>query len=137
MSEAEKSRTISAQVLLRPAGGERLPDAEITAANIGRLRPPADAVDRVRRFFAGAGFETGELVGNSFAITAPASRFEQVFKHRVEEVEGSLGWRRADGEVTLELPAEAIPREVAAEVEAVTFTPPPAFGPVSFDAGDG
>ncbi len=137
MSDAETSRKISAQVLLRPAAGARLADAEITAANVERLRPAAEAVDRVRRFFAAAGFEVGELVGNSFAVTAPASRFERVFELPVEAVEGALGWRRAGGDVTLELPAEAMPEEVAREVAAVTFTPPPEFGPTRFDGGAG
>jgi hypothetical protein len=137
MAAAGKGRTISAQILLRPAAGARLADAEITAANVERLRPAIEAADRVRRFFAGAGFEVGDLVGNSFAVSGPMSRFERVFGHPVEGDESGLGWRRQGGEVTLELPPEAIPREVAEHVTVVTFTPPPDFGPGTFGGEEG
>jgi hypothetical protein len=47
---------------------------------------------------------------------------------RLEERDG--GVRTADGR--LELPLEALPADVAALLQAVTFTPPPDFGPTSY-----
>jgi hypothetical protein len=60
----------------------------------------------------------GDMVGNSFSITAPESTFERVFGTR--------------GAGSLELPLHALPKTLTDHVEAVTFTPPPDFGPTNF-----
>ncbi len=115
MSQQDAPR-VSTQVVLRPASGAAVDPAMITAANIAQFAPDPATAERVRRAFAGLGFEVGPVVGNSFAITAPASTFERVF-------------RRSSPAGGLELPLDGLPADVAQPIQAVTFTPPPAFGP--------
>jgi hypothetical protein len=114
-----KEPSLSAQVLLRSASGEApAGDAVITAATLERYLPSPEAAERVRDRLARAGFEVGPLVGNSFSITAPVETFEKNFGSGVREA----------AEKGQEIPADDLPREVA----AVTFTPPPDFGPTSY-----
>jgi hypothetical protein len=105
-------------VILRPASGASLDPATITAATIGQIQPVAAAVDAARRAFANLGFEVGPFVGISFSITAPAPTFEKVFGVSVQPPSGDL-----------ELPLQRLPADLAKDIQAVTFTPPPAFGP--------
>jgi hypothetical protein len=109
-------RELSAQVVLLPASGVPVEPARITAATLGEVVPARDVAERVQGEFAALGFRVGPLVGNNFSITAPAATFEQVFQG-------------AAGQTGLELPLEALPASVQPAVQAVTFTPPPAFGP--------
>ena len=106
----------SAQVVLRPASGVPIDPAMITAANVAQFAPDPATADRVRRALADLGFEIGPFVGNSFAITAPAPTFERVFG-------------RSSPARGLELPLDGLTADVAEPIQAVTFTPPPAFGP--------
>lgn len=116
---AKKNPPLSAQVLLRSASGEApAGDEVITAETLERHLPSAEAAERVRERLSRAGFEVGPLVGNSFSITAPVKTFEKVFGTGVREA----------AEQGREIPAAGLPREVA----AVTFTPPPDFGPTSY-----
>jgi hypothetical protein len=73
------------------------------------------------------GFEVGPLVGTSFSISAPGEVFERVFG--VKPRPGSKGML-ASG--SYELPQDGLPLAVRNAVHAVTFTPPPDFGPRSF-----
>lgn len=89
------------------------------------LRDPAEA-DSTSSYFSEAGFQTDPVVGTSFAIVGPVSLFEGAFGERPEPTaEG--GWRASAQEDRLELSLAQLPEEVGAAVEAVTFSPPPAF----------
>jgi hypothetical protein len=101
---------ISAQVVLRAKG-------PITAATLAANQPPKDAVEAAQKLFREAGFELGPYVGISFSIAGSRSLFESFFRTRLDKLKGH------------ELPLDALPKEVAAVIEAVTFTPPPDFGP--------
>lgn len=101
---------ISAQVVLRAKG-------PITAATLSANQPQKKAVEAARELFREAGFELGPYVGISFSISGSRSLFEEYFGTRLDELRG------------YELPLDSLPKEVAALMEAVTFTPPPAFGP--------
>ena len=101
---------ISAQVVLRAKG-------PITAATLAANQPPQEAVDKVRKFFSDAGFKLGHYVGISFSIAGPRSLFESFFGTDLDKLQG------------YELPLDTLPKDVAGLIEAVTFTPPPAFGP--------
>lgn len=130
----DKQEVVSAQVVLRPASGKRLTgEAHITADNLSEYLPSPQAVTRVRDAFAADGFQAGAVGGNSFAITAPVHTFERVFQTTLRRGErGEVQAVRADGSTAYELPLEALPRSVADLVEAITFTPPPDFGPTNF-----
>jgi hypothetical protein len=129
---SEPRQLISAQVLLRPASGRRIRGAAITSKNVAEFAPPADVAEQVANAFRQEGFEVGPLVGVSFSITAPASEFERVFEVRLSLVrEGSVkvAGKREDPDT---LPVASLPPTIAERIEAVTFTPPPDFGPTSF-----
>ena len=128
----DKDQILSAQVVLRSATGAR-PDGQalITSENIRDYLPTDETVTRAQRAFKALGFEIGPMVGNSFSITAPASTIEQVFKTKIRR-EGTRGGVKASeskGSGSYELPVSQLPSEIARDVEAVTFSPPPDFGP--------
>jgi hypothetical protein len=121
---------VSAQVILRPASGASVDPATITAATIGQIQPAAAAVDAARRAFTNLEFEVGPFVGNSFSITAPAATFEKVFGVRLQPTAGGgISVVEPAGAASLELPLHRLPADLAKDIQAVTFTPPPAFGP--------
>jgi hypothetical protein len=97
---AEKGRPASAQVILSDR----------------------ESAERVAAFFTSRGFEAGALVGTSFAISAPADRFEDVFGRSPDPGGG--------GEA--ELPSGALPAELRESVEAIAVTGPPDFGPTDY-----
>jgi len=107
---------MSAQVILRPRGRRSSAGLTITSANVADVAPEPATAARVARYFKEKGFEVGPLAGISFSIAAPAAAFEKLF-----------GKTKA-----LSLPLASIDPDVAAEIEEVTFTPPPDFGPTSF-----
>jgi len=121
------SETVSAQVILRPATGRSLEGVAITAATIQDYAPSRQAIVLAQQTFARAGFEVGEVIGNSFSITAPLSRFEQFFGTRLRRSRAGLRTDRGN----LELPSRALPPQLSTHIEAVTFTPPPDFGPTN------
>jgi len=106
---------ISAQVVFRVKG-------PITAATLAANQPPQEAVEAARKHFREAGFKLGPYVGISFSISGPPDQFESYFKTRLDQLK------------SYELPLAAVPKEVAAVLEAVTFTPPPDFGPTGSGA---
>lgn len=126
---------LSAQVMLRSASG-KAPGGEtlVTAENVHEYAPAPEAAEALRRAYAEAGFEVGGLVGNSFSVTGPAATFEKVFKVdlRRDEGRGVTARAEAGGEAGYEIPLEHAPARLARGVAAVTFTPPPDFGPTSF-----
>jgi hypothetical protein len=117
---AEDDAPVSAQVILRPKGGIALNAASVTAANIREILPEPEKVENVSRWFANKGFDVGAAYGTSFSITAPKSTFERVFETELDKHD------------SLALPLEPLSNDVAEEVEEVTFTPPPDFGPTSY-----
>jgi len=86
------------------------------------LSDPA-AAPALAEHFRAAGFETGPLVGTSFAITGSPARFEASFG---PEAEATARTERA-----AELPLEGLPAALATSVEAVAVSGPPDFGPAS------
>jgi hypothetical protein len=111
---------ISAQVILRPRGKDSSHGLAITSANIAELAPDAGTASRIARYFREKGFDSGEMAGTSFSISAPASTFERTF--------GTSMSNRKE----LALPMKSLDADVAREIEEVTFTPPPDFGPTSY-----
>ena len=118
-------KTVSAQVVLAAAGGEHPgPRTRITSANIAEWTPSAETIVRVSGELRDAGFEVGGCVGNSISITGAVRLFESCFHTKLREVGG--GAQFDDGS---ELAAQKIPAALRAQIAAVTFTPPPDFGP--------
>ena len=122
---------ISAQVILASASDKRADgQTAITSENIQDFQPTTETAAVVRRAFAAAGFDVGPMMGNSFSITAPVGAFQKFFKTRLGRTARSgIQSIREDGSVSEELPLENLPEAITRHVVAVTFTPPPDFGP--------
>jgi hypothetical protein len=118
---------LAAQVVLRPASGELTGDEPITSENVQRFLPSPDAVAVTEAFFRDAGFEVANVVGNSFSIVGSPSAFEDAFGERPERA--GEGVRVRGGGIELDL--GSLPEPVRRHVAAVTFTPPPEFGPTN------
>ncbi len=127
----EKQASASAQVVLRPASGQAIRgDVPITSQNLKDYLPSPESAARVKQFFASAGFEVGLLVGISFSITTTVELFESTFKTHLRLAErGGVTAIDPDRAASYELPLQALPREIADNIAAVTFTPPVDFGP--------
>jgi hypothetical protein len=125
---------ISSQVILQSASGKHVgSQTAVTADNLRDFQPAAEAIAEVSQAFAAGGFNVGPTVGNSFSITAPAGIFKKFFKTRLgRTIHGGLQFIREEGAGSEELPREGIPESIARHVVAVTFTPPPDFGPTAF-----
>ena len=117
---------ISAQVVLVAASGARPgPKSRITSENIREWAPAAETIVRVSGELRGMGFEVGECVGNSISITGAARLFESCFRTKLRETGGGIQFA-GEG---YELAPEKIPAALRPQIVAVTFTPPPDFGP--------
>lgn len=128
-----KQQVVSAQVVLRSASGKSPHGQAITAATIGEYLPSPQAAGKVPPALAALGFAIGALVGNSFSISAPATTFEHVFKTKLRDrAEGGIEAVRSGGHGSVEMVASALPHDIAQHIEAITFTPPPDFGPQNF-----
>ncbi len=126
---------MSAQIILRSAtGASPLGEASITAQNVREYLPSDEATTVTRRAFKSEGFEVGEVIGNSFSITAPAATFEKVFKVKLQrdEEKGVMARDKSGGEERYELPVANLTGDLKRHVAAATFTPPPDFGPTSY-----
>ena len=119
--------TLSATVLLRPAGGGT--HENVTVETVERSLPDPEAQRRAVEYFRDAGFEVTAAYGPSFSIVGERDLFERAFGTRIE-TQDDQGVLTSEG--TLELPLERVDPEVARSLQAVTFTPPPAFGPTDF-----
>ena len=109
-----ESGQVGAIVLLRPASGAT--DVPITVKTLTEHAPDRDAAEHARRWFEGAGFNVGPLVGTSFSIVAPAAHMSSLFP------DFSPGKER-------ELRLDRLPRAVAENLQAVATESPPEFGP--------
>lgn len=104
---------LSAEVVLRPPGGPLTGREQITATTVGAFQPSTASFATAGEYFRSHGFTVWPGAGISFSITGPRAIFEREF-----------------GDVdSLELSLDRLPEDVAALVQAVTFTPPPEYGP--------
>lgn len=124
----------SAQVVLRPAGEPPLgTDTVITSENLSQFVPSQGTWSSTAEVFRASGFEVGPFVGLSFSITGTVELFESFFRMKVRPLSnGALQFTTDDGPVGNELLSGDLPESVRANVYAVTFPPPPDFGPTSF-----
>jgi len=132
---SKKTQLVSAQVVLKSASGKSFDgQTAITAENIADYSPSHTSVTAAAAGFRAAGFEVGNMVGNSFSITAPLSKFEKFFKVELQEKDsGEVQLASAPDDGGLhELPLKALPRSLSELVAAVTFSPAPDFGPSSY-----
>ena len=126
---------VSAQVVLKSASGKSIDgETAITSENIADYSPSSDSLTAATAAFSEAGFVVGNLVGNSFSITASKSTFEKFFKAKLKaEDRGDVKVFAARGATEgYELPLDSLPQKLAQHVSAVTFSPPPDFGPSSY-----
>jgi hypothetical protein len=122
---------LSAEVVLRPASGELSGNEQITSENVQRFLPSPEAVSEATGYFRAAGFEVTDVVGVSFSIIGPPASYERTFGERPERsVEGGVDTVRLKGG-GLELGLGRLPEPVRRHLQAVTFTPPPDFGPTN------
>jgi hypothetical protein len=124
--------TVSAQVVLRPASTSAAPPELVTSSTIAGYAPPPEAAEAIRRYFERAGFSVGPLVGISFSIEGPPTSFENTFGER-PRVEDRRGVQEATTAAGYELSLDRLPPELQPYIGAVTFTPPPDFGPTGYD----
>lgn len=118
--------TVSAQVVLVAADGARPgPGTRITSENIHEWAPSAETIERVSGHFGAIGFAVGNCVGNSMSITGPVRLFESCFRVKLRKAGGGVQF--AGGHY--ELASERIPSVLRAQIAAITFAPPPDFGP--------
>jgi hypothetical protein len=130
----KKDSLASAQVVFQGAGGA-LPEggAPITTANFRDFVPNGGAIAEVVDAFHRLSFSTGPLVGNNFSITGPISLFERVFGAPLRRSGREQIMRKGiQGPKAYELPLSKLPTTVRRHLAAVTFTPPPDFGPGNF-----
>jgi hypothetical protein len=122
-----EQQPLSANVLLRPAGGGSVADVA-RAETAEQLTPDPALAARAEEYFRNAGFDVTASVGPSFSIVGSRELFEHTFAQRLEGDE--RGIRTAEG--SYELSLDPLPRDLADAIEAVTFTPPPDFGPTDY-----
>jgi hypothetical protein len=108
---------VSAQVLMKAATRAPIRDQRITSENIASLAPSRPELDAAVAALGRAGLEIGPVVGSSFSITAPRSTFDRVFGTHLTDA------------LPEELPLGRLPATVRSTIEAITFSPPPDFGP--------
>ncbi len=127
MTELKQNEIVSAQVLLRAK--TPLEATKLTAREIAKIMPPASVVEKIRGDFEAAGFAVGQAVGLSFSITAPVRVFEQFFKTKLSrDARGGIVVGAGGAET---LPLSNLSPARAENIEAVTFTPPPDYGPTN------
>ena len=127
-----KKQVVSAQVVLRSASGKPS-GGRITAEALQEYLPSPEVVTRATKAFASMGFDVGGVVGISFSIAASPSTFETTFRTTLRYTkERGIESVNEDGTVTYELPLQALPKSLVELLVAVTFTPPPDFGPGNF-----
>lgn len=83
------------------------------------------AVAAVKAFFTRAGFEVHAPVGTTFSIAATLSHFEDFFGQHLVVDEDELGAPVSVADGARQLSLEALPDDVRALVEEISFLPPP------------
>jgi hypothetical protein len=120
--------TVSAMVMIASASGT-VPDPRHppTAATVAQHAPRPQALERARKSLGEAGFQLGQPVGGTFAITGSSTLFERFFGvHLHPDGRGSVTVAET---ATYEVPADHIPPTLRDVVQIVTFSAPPDFGP--------
>ena len=106
---------ISAQVILNPK--DRISEQDAQACE---------------KFFREEGFELGNRFADSFAITAPVDKFEKVFACHIISDEHGTHLDSGTEKIDYELPLSQLSNGLQEYIKAVTFTPPPDFGPENY-----
>ena len=129
----QNEKTLSAQVILKPAGGGSAAAENVTSENVRQMMPAADDFKKARTYFAGLGFEVDAGFANSFSIIGDRKLFEKTFAAKLSRNEkNAVKARGANDAESSELPPEKLSAEIRKIVETVTFTEPPDFGPGNF-----
>jgi hypothetical protein len=129
-----KDVVLSAQVMLRPAGGRAIDGrVPITAENVAEFTPsPGTASSAIAALRAG-GLDVGPLVGASFSVTGTIRTFEEFFGLRLrlgrDQAYEFIAGRQSLGH---ELSGGHLPEVLRDSVQAVAFPLPPDFGPTGF-----
>jgi subtilase family serine protease len=133
MNNQDKQK-LSAQVILKPAGGRNQSSAEnVTSENVHLMMPSAEDFTKARSYFADLGFEVDAGFANSFSITGEKKLFEKTFETKISQNEKRAVKAHAEkGAESSELPLKKFSGEIKKIVETVTFTEPPDFGPGNF-----
>ena len=116
-----KTPLLSAQVLLKPASGAMPRDADMTAANIAALVPAPQVVAGDIEVWRGRRFRGRAVVGLTFSIYGAGDPSLIVFRNH--------GTRQASRG---EIPRDRLPARLRDTVAAMTFPPPPDFGPGNY-----
>lgn len=133
MNNQDKQK-LSAQVILKPAGGRSQSSAEsITSENVHLMMPLAEDFAKARSYFADLGFEVDASFANSFSITGDQKLFENTFETKISQNEKrAVKTHTEKDEESSELPLKKFSSEIKKIIETVTFTEPPDFGPGNF-----
>ena len=121
---------ISALVVLRPESNDA-GSGPITSDVVRSYMPSRMDVEAATSFFAKQGFDVDDVVAISFSITGPRSLFEKLFGQKLE-IERRRGGEPRSVRIdsgALEFNLSALPQNISRRLQAVTFTPPPDFGP--------
>jgi hypothetical protein len=122
---AQDEGWLSAEVVLRGSAGA--PHEAISSSNLAQHQPDQSRAGQIRDWFRRRGFATTGVHGISFSITGPRQLFEETCATTLE------GEGARPGVDVVELPAPTdMPGDLGDDVVAVTFTPPPDFGPGSY-----
>ncbi len=106
---------------------ERDPELSAIVVLAGHPAESAEAVE----FFRSEGFTVSDVLGATFSITAPRTRFETLFGGRIDVEWSGEQVRSARTEAGEELNTAGLPEKVARHLGAVSFTRPPDFGPTA------
>ncbi|HVL92911.1 MAG TPA: hypothetical protein VM264_06160 [Acidimicrobiales bacterium] len=101
-----------------------------TVSAVVQLAAPRDSltqqdIAKAKGHFTAAGFEVHAPLGTSFSIGGKRSLFEKVFGQSLTVDEQTVGAVVTVEGGSLELPTEALPEDVRAQVKGVSFMPPP------------
>lgn len=134
LQQKSSEEIITAHVLMKAPNGTLITyDTILTSQNIQRYTPRSVDLASATNEFETLGFKTGPVSGLSFAISGPSKVFEKVFHVRLQTDKTHGTTVIGQGESPqYELPLVNIPRSLARLLSAVTFMPPPEFGPTNY-----
>ena len=116
--------TISAQVILKwsecPPNATKTP---ITSSSINKYKMDLSVAKKVDNFFSNQKFEVGNIVANSFSITASMQHFQEFFGVGIKSV-GKSGLFIEPGNSRL-LSLKNLPEKIKQYIEQITFVEPP------------
>jgi hypothetical protein len=123
--ERSDGDVLSAEVVLRGVPGDDV--SPISSANLSSREPAPESAAKVRDWFARHGFMTSDVHGVSITVTGPRGLFEEVCGTALS------GPHERPGADVLDLPLPIdMPGDLAGNIEVITFTPPPDFGPGAY-----